>query len=199
MIVNIDRYQKISDRKKIELIKLSGDMGHFEEIAYEAFENKGSTLWKELQFLLFSLNLSLMDNGFALGVSRSESEWKIRNIIERAEQKHLTQEKVPNEINSPEEFLAWLKQRISEHAVNHHTLFDYFDADDLNEEELRYFLANYRVNMQRFHLHVAAYSLFVPFKMREELYNNLYDEFGQGDFNEAHPNLFEPLMDYFGG
>jgi len=35
--------------------------------------------------------------------------------------------------------------------------------------------------------------------MREELYNNLYDEFGQGDFSQTHPNLLEPLMNYFGG
>ncbi|EEF21959.1 conserved hypothetical protein [Ricinus communis] len=95
--------------------------------------------------------------------------------------------------------LDWIKTRIYEHRVNHHALFDLFDKDDLTDEEIRYFLSNYRVNMQRFHLHVAAYSLFVPFEMREELYENLYDEFGCGDFNQAHPNLFEPLMDYFGG
>lgn len=199
MIVNINRYQKISDSKKIELLKISGDIDHIEEIAHEAFQNKGGSLWKELQFLLFSLNVRLMNHGFALGESRSESEWKIRNIIERAEQKYLTQEKVPAEITEPEEFVSWLKVQISQHRVNHHNLFDYFDADDLSDEEVRYFLANYRVNMQRFHLHVAAYSLFVPFEMREELYENLYDEFGQGDFAQAHPNLFEPMMDYFGG
>ncbi|WP_369010364.1 iron-containing redox enzyme family protein [Nostoc sp. CHAB 5836] len=38
----------------------------------------------------------------------------------------------------------------------------------------------------------------VPFEMREELYHNLYDEFGQGNFSQAHPNLFEPLMNSFG-
>ncbi|WP_293213697.1 MULTISPECIES: iron-containing redox enzyme family protein, partial [unclassified Microcoleus] len=67
-------------------------------------------------------------------------------------------------------------------------------------DNLHFFLTCHKwVNMQRFHLHVAAYSLIVPFEMREELYHNLYDEFGQGNFSLAHPNLFEPLMNYFGG
>jgi hypothetical protein len=39
----------------------------------------------------------------------------------------------------------------------------------------------------------------VTFEMREELYENLHDEFGEGNFEDAHPNLFEPLMDHFGG
>lgn len=120
-------------------------------------------------------------------------------MIERVEQQYLSQEHVPAEIKTAEEFMVWLKQRIYGHRVNHNPLFDLFDQDDLSEEEVRFFLANYRVNMQRFHLHVAAYSLIVPFEMREELYHNLHDEFGQGDFSKAHPNLFEPLMDHYGG
>lgn len=53
--------------------------------------------------------------------------------------------------------------------------------------------------MQRLHSHVSAYSLVVPFEMREGLYHNLHDEFGQGKFSKAHPNLFAPLMDHFSG
>jgi pyrroloquinoline quinone (PQQ) biosynthesis protein C len=98
-----------------------------------------------------------------------------------------------------DDFMPWLKDRISKHRVNHHPLFDLFDSDELSDEEIRYFLSNYRVNMQYFHLHIAAFSLIVPFEMREELYHNLYDEFGEGDFAQAHPNLFKPLMDYYGG
>jgi hypothetical protein len=156
-------------------------------------------LWNNIQFLLFSLNMRLINEGFALGSPRAESDWNIRNMIERVEQQYLSREEVPAWLEGPDEYIAWLKERIAQHRVNHHKLFDYFDADDLNDEEVRYFLSNYRVNMQRFHLHVAAYSLFVPFKMREELYDNLYDEFGQGNFEDAHPNLFEPLMEHFGG
>lgn len=170
-----------------------------EELAHEAFRNKSGETWRELQFLLFDMNLRMMRNGFGLGTQRCAKEWELRNTIERVEQTYLTQEEVPAELKTGEEFLVWLKQRIYGHRVNHNALFELFDHDDLSAEELRFFLANYRVNMQRFHLHVAAYSLIVPFEMREELYHNLHDEFGQGDFSKAHPNLFEPLMEYFGG
>lgn len=170
-----------------------------EDLVHEAFQNKGGELWKELQFLLFNINLRMMRSGFGLGKAHCEEEWTLRNMIERVEQQYTTQEYVPSELKTAEKFMVWLKERIYSHRVNHSPLFELFDKDDLSAEELRFFLANYRVNMQRFHLHVAAYSLVVPFEMREELYHNLHDEFGQGDFSKAHPNLFEPLMDHFGG
>ncbi len=170
-----------------------------EDLMHEAFRNKGSKAWRGLQFLLFDMNLRMMRDGFRLGSPRAQKDWALRNLIERVEQQYLMREEIPEDIRSTDEFMVWLKQRIYGHRVNHNALFELFDNDDLSEEELRFFLANYRVNMQRFHLHVAAYSLIVPFDMREELYHNLHDEFGQGDFSKAHPNLFEPLMDYFGG
>lgn len=170
-----------------------------EDLAHEAFRCKGGQTWRELQFQLYEMNLRMMRSGFGLGTPRCAKEWDFRNTVERVEQQYLTKEEVPDELKTGEEFLVWLKQRIYSHRVNHNPLFDLFDMDDLSDEELRFFLANYRVNMQRFHLHVAAYSLIVPFEMREELYHNLHDEFGQGDFSKAHPNLFEPLMQRFGG
>ena len=173
--------------------------GALEQKVHEAFQNKFGPLWKELQRLLFQMNLRVMREGFCLGTLQSRKEWEFRNIVERVEQQYLTSDTVPNWINTTPAFMEWLKTKIYGHPVNRSPLFELFDKDDLSDEELRYFLANYRVNMQRFHLHVAAYSLIVPFKMREELYHNLHDEFGQGDFEKAHPNLFEPLMDYFGG
>ena len=192
-------YDKDYKTSKVALLQSISNIEFIEDTVHEAFQNKGGPLWGELQLQLFSMNMKLMNNGFALGSKRSEVDWNIRNTIERIEQQYLSKEKIPEGMNDPDEFLAWLKTRISKHRVNQHELFGYFDADDLSDEEVRYFLSNYRVNMQRFHLHVAAYSLFVPFKMREELYDNLYDEFGQGIFDEAHPNLFEPLMHHFGG
>ena len=171
----------------------------FENLALEAFQHKGGPAWQKVQFLLFEMNLRLMREGFGLGNPNFLREWKLRHSLERIEQRYLSQEKIPAELTSAEVFMPWLKERISQHRVNHHQLFDLFDRDDLSDEEIRYFLSNYRVNMQRFHLHVAAFSLIVPFEMREELYDNLYDEFGQGDFSQAHPNLFEPLMNHFGG
>jgi pyrroloquinoline quinone (PQQ) biosynthesis protein C len=170
-----------------------------EHLAHEAFQNKGGFAWQKVQFLLFEMNLRLMEKGFRLGNTHFLREWRLRHLIERIEQQYLPQEDIPSEFARVEVFMPWLKKRISEHRVNHHQLFDLFDRDDLSDEEIRYFLSNYRVNMQRFHMHVAAFSLIVPFEMREELYDNLYDEFGQGDFSQAHPNLFEPMMDYFGG
>lgn len=173
--------------------------GITEELVREALQNKGGKIWTEIQFLLFNLNLRMMHSGFGLGTDSCEKDRKVRNMIERIEKQYLTREQVPTEIKTAESFMVWLKEKIYSHRVNHSPLFNLFDKDDLSVDEVRFFLANYRVNMQRFHLHVAAYSLVVPFEMREELYHNLYDEFGQGDFTKAHPNLFEPLMDYFGG
>lgn len=191
---------KLDDDEKITLLKLSSsDTDLAEELAHKAFQNKGGKIWKEVQLLLFNINMRLMQDGFALGTPRAEREWALRNTIERVERQYLHKELIPDDLHTAEEFVSWLKQRIMDHRVNHNPLFDYFDRDDLSDEELRYFLSNYRVNMQRFHLHVAAFSLIVPFPMREELYHNLYDEFGQGDFSKAHPNLFEPLMERFGG
>ncbi len=129
----------------------------------------------------------------------SEKNWRVRNAIERAEVRNLIKEEIPNYINNISDFMSYLRKRVNKHRVNNNPLFEYFDNDDLSDDEIRYFLTNYRLNMQHFHLHVAAYSLFVPFEMREELYHNLHDEFGQGDFSKAHPNLFEPLMKFFGG
>lgn len=170
-----------------------------EKLAHEAFQNKGGLAWQKIQFLLFEMNLRLMREGYGLGTARGLRDWQLRHVIEQVEQQYLPQEQLAPELTRVETFMPWLKERISQHRVNHHPLFDLFDSDGLSDEEVRYFLANYRVNMQRFHLHVAAFSLIVPFEMREELYHNLHDEFGQGDFAQAHPNLFEPLMDYFGG
>jgi pyrroloquinoline quinone (PQQ) biosynthesis protein C len=190
----------LNDLDKLKLLKLSTlDGDWLEELAHGAFQSKGGELWNATQFMLFDLNLKLISGGFGLGTQRSEKDWMVRNTFERVEQMYLSKETVPTNLVAPEDFLVWLKHRIAGHRVNHHPLFDHFDADSLSREEVRYFLANYRVNMQRFHLHVAAYSLIVPFEMREELYHNLHDEFGQGDFRKAHPNLFEPLMDHFGG
>lgn len=178
---------------------LSSKMNLTEALLHQAFQNKGGKIWRELQFLMFNMNLRMMRLGYGVGSAQCENEWQIRNAVERVEQQYLSPEKVPAEIKTGDAFMVWLKARISSHRVNHSPLFDLFDNDDLSAEEIRFFLANYRVNMQRFHLHVAAYSLVVPFEMREELYHNLHDEFGQGDFSKAHPNLFEPLMESFGG
>jgi len=195
----ITKHDSPSELRKIEILESAGNFCYFEDVVHEAFQNKGGVLWTKIQFQLFEINMRLMSQGFSLGSARAEADWKIRNIIERIEQQYLSREAVPEGLDTPDEFVSWLKIRIGQHRVNHHKLFEYFDSDDLDDEDIRYFLSNYRVNMQRFHLHVAAYSLVVPFEMREELYDNLYDEFGQGDFRQAHPNLFEPLMEYFGG
>jgi len=181
----------------VKLSALDGDW--LEDFAHGAFQNKGGELWNAIQFMLYDLNLKVISSGFGLDSARGEKDWMLRNTIERVEQMYLSKEMVPADLTTADDFLVWLKRRIAGHRVNHHPLFDYFDADSLSSEELRYFLSNYRVNMQRFHLHVAAYSLIVPFEMRQELYNNLHDEFGQGNFAKAHPNLFEPLMNHFGG
>ncbi|MEE2729772.1 MAG: iron-containing redox enzyme family protein [Pseudomonadota bacterium] len=181
------------------LIQSVASIGEIESVVREAVRNKGGVLWAELQKCLFTINLRLMRDGFALGSRRAEFEWKLRNLVETVEAESQPELDIPDHLSEPEQMISWLKERIAEHRVNHHRLFDYFDNDDLSDEEIRYFLSNYRVNMQRFHLHVAAYSLFVPFEMREELYENLHDEFGEGNFDAAHPNLFEPLMEYFGG
>jgi hypothetical protein len=175
------------------------DFDQIEQLAVTAFQNKGGEAWQKIQFLLFDLNLRLIREGFGLGTARLPREWEMRNLIEQIEQKFLDLPLLAPELDQVERFMPWLKEQISQHRVNHHPLFTLFDQDDLSDEELRYFLSNYRVNMQRFHLHVAAYSLIVPFPMREELYHNLHDEFGQGDFSQAHPNLFEPLIEHFGG
>lgn len=203
MVSHINNFKEASEEQKIELIQTMGSVQHIEEICEEAYQNKGSRLWGEVQMLLFHMNNKLMDQGYALGSSRAQLEWDLRNVIERTEQKYLVNpHKIPDEFQDGdgEGFLKWLKHDVIEpHGVNHHALFDLFDSDDLSDEDCRFFLSNYRVNMKRFHLHVAAYSLIVPFEMREELYENLHDEFGEGDFSEAHPNLFEPMMDHFGG
>ena len=191
--------EAFSQKDKSLLIQSVASIGEIESVVKEAVCNKGGVLWAELQKCLFTINLRLMRDGFALGSKRAEFEWKFRNLVESIETDSLPSLEIPDHLSKPEQMIEWLKERIAEHRVNHHRLFDYFDNDDLSDEEIRYFLSNYRVNMQRFHLHVAAYSLFVPFQMREELYENLHDEFGEGDFDAAHPNLFEPLMNHFGG
>lgn len=139
----------------------SKDLCIREQTVHEAFQNKGGKTWRELQFLLFGMNLRMMRDGFRLGTEQARKDWALRNMIESIEQQYLTKETIPEDVATAEEFMAWLKERIYGHRVNHSPLFELFDADDLSDEELRFFLANYRVNMQRFHLHVAAYSLIV--------------------------------------
>lgn len=175
------------------------DFHRIEDVAREAMKNKGGEVWNSLQRSLFEINTRTMTSGFRLGNSSGSVDMLIRSEVEKIEKEYVPIYCAPEGMTDPEELIEWLKLRISEHRVNFHPLFDLFDNDDISKEEMRYFLSNYRVNMQRFHLHVAAYSLIVPFEMREELYENLHDEFGEGDFEKAHPNLFEPLMNYFGG
>lgn len=194
-----DQVTDVSSSDKNNLLHALKDISSLEKTIKEALDHKSSELWNNLQYALFSMNINLMEKGYKIGSAQAEMDWKVRNMIESIEQEKLSFDEIPESLVDPEEFLVWLKEKIYSHRVNHHDLFNYFDRDDLSKEELRYFLSNYRVNMKRFHLHVAAYSLIVPFQMREELYENLHDEFGQGNFDEAHPNLFEPLMDHFGG
>ena len=184
---------------KLESSDPSKTIKEIEDFSHRAFKNKKSSEWIDLQFALFKMNLRLIEDGHGLGVRNVVADWIFRQTVEKIEREYLPKETVPTSACNKTEFLPWIKKRIYNHRVNNHPLFDLCDKDDLNEEELRFFLANYRINMQRFHLHVAAYSLIVPFPMREELYHNLYDEFGQGDFKKAHPNLFEPLMNLLGG
>ena len=184
---------------KLETSDVSKTTEEIEDFSHRAFKNKKGTEWADLQFTLFKMNLRLVGDGHGLGVRNVVADWIFRQTVEKIEREYLPKETVPTEVCNKTEFLPWIKKRIYSHRVNSHPLFDLCDEDDLSAEELRFFLANYRINMQRFHLHVAAYSLIVPFPMREELYHNLYDEFGQGDFNKAHPNLFEPLMNLLGG
>jgi pyrroloquinoline quinone (PQQ) biosynthesis protein C len=175
------------------------DFHYIADAAHEAFDNKGGEVWSKLQKSLFKINSRFMSNGFRLGSVSGAIDNLVRAEVEKVELEYVEKFDAPEGMTDPAEFVTWLKQEIAKHRVNFHPLFDLFDNDDVNDEEMRYFLSNYRVNMQRFHLHVAAYSLIVPFEMREELYENLHDEFGEGDFSGAHPNLFEPLMNHFGG
>lgn len=189
--------------QKLELLNDTaaclGNFHQIEDVAREAFENKGGEVWRELQRSLFKINCRIMEQGFRMGRTSGSIDMLIRSEIERIEQEYVPRFEVSDDIVDADTFIAQLKERIAGHRVNTHPLFNYFDEDDISREEMRYFLSNYRVNMQRFHLHVAAYSLIVPFEMREELYENLHDEFGEGDFSDAHPNLFEPMINHFGG
>lgn len=56
----------------------------------------------------FRMNLDLMHDGFGLGTARSEREWLLRSTLERVEQQYLSQEKVPAEIKTGDEFMVWL-------------------------------------------------------------------------------------------
>ncbi|MCC3570721.1 MAG: hypothetical protein JGK30_01970 [Microcoleus sp. PH2017_40_RAT_O_B] len=118
-----------------------------EEFAIKAFKNKNGTNWRKLQFMVFEMNLRLMQNGYGLGTQRSLREWILRDTIERIEKQYQPNELLPEYLNNVENFMPWLKERISSHRVNHHPLFVLFDNDNLSHEELRYFLANYRVNI----------------------------------------------------
>lgn len=189
-----------STTRKMQMIAESFDDFHeIESVVRYAMENKGGEVWGALQRSLFAINERFMKSGFRIGSVSGSMDMLLRSTVENVEQKYVAQYKAPQGMTDSGEFIEWLKVEIANHRVNHHELFELFDNDDISDEEMRYFLSNYRVNMQRFHLHVAAYSLIVPFQMREELYENLHDEFGEGDFSLAHPNLFEPLMDFFGG
>jgi pyrroloquinoline quinone (PQQ) biosynthesis protein C len=170
------------------------------EFSRKAFEDKYGSHWYALTRMLYQLNLNLIENGYGIGTDRAYAEWIVRNTIEKTQQEYLQPEEIPEHILAePLACIDWLKAEGRKHRANHHPLFDWFEDDSLTTEELRIFLSNYKVNMERFHLHIAAYSLIVPFETRKALYDNLYDEFGQGDFSQAHPNLFKPLMEALGG
>lgn len=49
-----------------------------ENLAHEAFQNKGGLAWQKIQFLLFDMNLRLMREGFGLGTPRFLREWELR-------------------------------------------------------------------------------------------------------------------------
>ncbi|TBR61357.1 hypothetical protein B4U84_11290 [Westiellopsis prolifica IICB1] len=183
----------------LKIANLPEHIQTLEKFAQQAFKNKNSIDWQQLQYMLYELNQCLLQKGYGLGTSRSFKEWVIRDTIERVEQQYLPPQQLPKEINNTQLFLPWLKQQIQNHRVNYHPLFLLFENDDLSDEEIRYFLANHWVYTQNFHLHIAAYSLYVPFEMRGELFRNIYDEMGRCNFQEAHPNLFLPLLNYFGG
>ena len=182
-----------------DLDDLSSYISKVETFAHEAFRNKNSYVWQELQLKIFKINQELFQHGHALGTLRSLKNWLIRDTIERVELQYLPNYRVPEQINDVDSFVVFIKDYIRSHRVNNHPLFELFDRDDLTDKDIRYFLSNHWIYTQNFHSHIAAYSLFTPFEMREELFKNIYDELGQGNFAEAHPNLFKRLIDHFGG
>ena len=99
MIALSNRYGRTSIPQKVGLLKALGHIEQIEEIAHEAFQNKGEALWKDFQFTLFSMNMKLLKEGFALGSPRSVSDWNVRNIIERVEQKYFPREETPAELD----------------------------------------------------------------------------------------------------
>ncbi|MFT5164293.1 MAG: hypothetical protein ACI9FJ_002894, partial [Alteromonadaceae bacterium] len=56
VVAKITDYNTASEESKLEMIKTFGSIQYLEDIAEEAFQNKGGAIWKELQVLLFDTN-----------------------------------------------------------------------------------------------------------------------------------------------
>lgn len=81
-----------------------------EQTVHEAFQNKGGNTWRELQFLLFGMNLRMMRDGFRLGTEQAREDWALRNMIESVEQQYLTTETIPEDVATEGEFMVWRTQ-----------------------------------------------------------------------------------------
>lgn len=99
---------------------------------------------------------------------------------------------------TPERALDELAERAKSHRINTHPLLTHMAEHGLPTEIAQLLLSNYYVNNRVFHLHIAAQSLSTPLSMRGEMYENLVDELGNGEFEQAHPNLFMHSFDTIG-
>ena len=81
---------------KVDVVKSLGYIGDFDNLVREAISNKKSPLWGALQETLYHLNVKLMSEGFALGTKRGDLEWKIRSVVESAENEMLSKAEIPD-------------------------------------------------------------------------------------------------------
>ena len=163
-------------------------------VARRAFRENHRTSWEATQQLLYHWNMEeFLRTSPATNPGRMVRQ-TLRNTIlaeqEAAHRDDATLQLQCRNAFTPEKAIAELRQRATEHRINHHPLLAEMETNGLPARAVRLFLENYYINNRVFHLHIASQSMSVPFEVRPELARNFYDELGQGQYEKAHPVLF---------
>lgn len=161
-------------------------------LADAAFLRDDEASWSAVQQMLYHWNLDELERKAPVTDLSRMVRQGLRNAILEVQVRATQPSGFGDRFDhfTPDHALEVLREEALGHRINTHPLLEELGSHGLSADSIQLFLDNYYVNNRVFHLHIAAQSLSAPFEMRAEMYQNLYDELGTGEPDQAHPLLF---------
>ena len=163
------------------------------ELGERAYVKKDPEAWSIVQKILYKLNRHFLTKGVDPTGDGNMIRYGVRGMLLKNERK--AQPRVEVNFTDRQAFKQELIEKIESHPSARHPLFDYIKAGKMTLENARCFIGNYQIITQIFHMNIAIQSYFSPFELRGMMYENLNDEFGNGDPEKVHMITFDRLVE----